>query len=236
MDFDGTLADTVEWMAGTLNILARRHGFRELSTAEMRSLRGRTNHEIISDLEVPAWRLPLILRDGRSLARAGKDSIRLFPGVPEAIAALHDAGVSLCVCSSNAEDTVRHALRGQSGKFTEYACGAPLFGKQRKLRAVLRRSGVTPSRAIMLGDESRDIDAAHGVGIASAAAAWGYATPELLLSGRPEFLVHDIASFVRLVCGEEGASCGRVLRPAEAQASAWRGSSIRGKNLSSRLV
>ncbi len=50
-DFDGTLADTAEWMFGVLNALARRHRFPELNAADVEMLRGRTNREIISYLD-----------------------------------------------------------------------------------------------------------------------------------------------------------------------------------------
>ncbi|MGZ5882650.1 MAG: HAD hydrolase-like protein, partial [Xanthobacteraceae bacterium] len=51
-DFDGTLADSASWFLGILNDLARRHGFRSVTEAEIEMLRGRGNREIIRYLNV----------------------------------------------------------------------------------------------------------------------------------------------------------------------------------------
>jgi phosphoglycolate phosphatase len=53
---------------------------------------------------------------------------------------------------------------------------------------VLKRAGVEPARAIAIGDEVRDIEAARSAGIACAAVTWGYAAPAALRAQRPDLL------------------------------------------------
>jgi phosphoglycolate phosphatase len=72
-----------------------------------------------------------------------------------------------------------------SALVSHFDCDASLFGKARKIRSVLRRTGADPSRTILIGDEARDIDAARAAGIASGAVAWGYADVESLRARGP---------------------------------------------------
>jgi phosphoglycolate phosphatase len=149
---------------------------------------GRTNQEIVAYLNVPRWRLPLLARDARALARHDRTAIRLFPGATAALAALKGAGIRLGIGSSNAEDTVRHVLARHANLVDHYGCGASLFGKAAKLRRLLRASGVDPANAILIGDETRDIDAARSAGVAAGAVTWGYATPDALIARKPDFV------------------------------------------------
>jgi phosphoglycolate phosphatase len=57
---------------------------------------------------------------------------------------------------------------------------------------VLRRAGVEAGRAIIIGDEIRDIEAARAANIACAAVTWGYAAPEALRAQSPDFVFAHI--------------------------------------------
>jgi phosphoglycolate phosphatase len=192
-DFDGTLADTAEWMFGVLNALARRHRFSELTAAEVEMLRGRTNREIISYLGIPRWRLPLIARDGRAMARRDRDAIRLFPEAVETLEALKGAGLKIAIVSSNSEDTIRHVLADRASLVDHYGCRASLFGKAKKLRKAAASTGTLVGRAVAIGDEVRDIEAARAVGIDSAAVLWGYATREVLAQAEPTLALESFS-------------------------------------------
>src|SRR3954471_11636397 len=101
-DFDGTLADSGDWLQGILNELARQHGFRELSEAEMTMLRGRDNREIMRYLQVPRWKLPAIAADA--------DRIALFDGTIPMLRSLKRAALMVAVASSNSQANVRRIL------------------------------------------------------------------------------------------------------------------------------
>lgn len=185
-DFDGTLADSGEWMRGVVNQVAERYGFRRLSDAEFAMLRGRDSRTIIRYLGVPAWKMPLIARHIRALAGRDASKIPLFPGTAELLRALRAQGVSVAVVSSNSEANVRAILGAENAALVaHFACGASIFGKATKFRQVLKRSGVSRAETICIGDETRDIEAAREAGLAAAAVGWGYATPELLRKYRP---------------------------------------------------
>ena len=185
-DFDGTLADSAPWFRTQLNALALRHGFRQTTDAEIETLRGRSNQEIMADLGVARWRLPLIATDLRRRMAKDAEAIPLFHGVPELLKRLEAARVRTAVVSSNSEANVRKILGPYlTGTVEVYDCGAGLFGKAKRFARVIRRSGVPAGEVICIGDELRDMEAAHAVGAVSGTVTWGYATPESLVRGGP---------------------------------------------------
>jgi phosphoglycolate phosphatase len=188
-DFDGTLADSVVWLASVFNDVARAHGFRTIDAAEMAMLRGRGNREIVRYLGVPGWKMPFIAMDMRKRAAAAAAQLKLYADAPELLRELHGKGVTLAIVSSNGEPTVRQVLGPElAGLVSHYGCGASIFGKAAKFRAVLKTAGLAAKEALSVGDEVRDIEAARQVGIAAAAVSWGYATREILAAQSPDHL------------------------------------------------
>ena len=188
-DFDGTLADSLGWLAGEVRPLARRFGFREVSDVEIDMLRGRANREILRYLNVPAWKLPAIAAHLRRRVAEDAEAIRLFPGAKALLRRLAGNGVILGVVSSNAETNVKRILGPEAAALIGYyECGASIFGKAARFRRMVKRAGVAPGDVLCVGDEARDIEAARDAGLASAAVTWGYATRDLLAARRPTWM------------------------------------------------
>jgi phosphoglycolate phosphatase len=185
-DFDGTLADSIGWMKGVFNELAEHFHFPTATPEELDALRQRDNKAILAHFGIPLWKMPSIAMHVRKLAARDADRIQLYPGITELLAALEAKGLTLAVVSSNSEENVRRVLGPQSAaRIRHYACGASLFGKRSKFRAVLKRSGISSREAIAIGDEVRDIEAAAAEGIDTGAVTWGYASPDVLRAHAP---------------------------------------------------
>lgn len=192
-DFDGTLADSWPWAVGAINDAADRFGFRRADGCELEALRGLPTREILRRLQVPLVRVPRIAAYLRQRAVDDAASIPRFVGVDVLLPALAARGIKLAVASSNAEATVRQVLGpALCANLALLSCGASLFGKDARLRQILRRLRVPAAQAILIGDEVRDIEAARAVGIACGAVLWGYATPALLRSARPDVVFSSV--------------------------------------------
>lgn len=186
-DFDGTLADSFPWFLGVMNHLADEHGFRRVEEHEIEALRGQAARQIVAHLGLPAWKLPRVAHRMRQHMARDIDSIPLFPGVGLLLQGLAARGVRLAIVTSNSIENVRQVLGpGNAALIQHYACGASMFGKRVKLRAVLRDSGIPAAEAISIGDELRDLEAARAEGIAFGGVAWGYTHPEALRAHHPE--------------------------------------------------
>jgi phosphoglycolate phosphatase len=197
LDLDGTLADSVPWFRGHVNDVADRFGFSRVTEADIAELRRTGPREALERLNVPRWKVPLIARHMRRLKAAHLGEIPLFPGAGAMLQALKAGGVRLALVSSDTQANARAQLgAANSALFSDFACGASLFGKAAKFRAVVRRAGIAPARVIAIGDEVRDIEAARAAGIACGAVTWGYSAPDTLRTLCPDLLferMEDIA-------------------------------------------
>ena len=201
-DFDGTLADSLRWFFGVLPGVAEKYRFRKVESADLHALRGLPSRQLLTHLRLPAWKLPWVAAHVRKLQAKDIDQIVLFEGVTQMLHELAGNGTKIDIVSSNAEPNIRRVLgRETAALVSRFGCGASLFGKRAKLRAVLRRSKVAPAEAIYVGDEIRDIEAAASLGMASGAVSWGYSTPEALRAASPTEMFDSPGDVTRRLSG-----------------------------------
>jgi phosphoglycolate phosphatase len=199
-DLDGTLVNSASWFRSNLNVVAARHGFRQIDDAEIDTLRGQSSRAILAHLEIPLWKMPFIAHSLRKMMASNIDQIRLFEGVDALLAHLAKCGVLIAVATSNAEANARRILGESNAKLVDhFACGASFFGKANVFRSVVKQLGADPRRSLAVGDEARDIEAARKAGLAVGAVSWGYATAELLQSQQPDHLFLSIADIQEAV-------------------------------------
>lgn len=180
-DFDGTLADTFGWFARTINQIAEKYHFKKVDPSEHDTIRRFDAGAILKYLGVSRWKIPLIAAHMRKRMSRDIDHISLFDGIESLLPRLSEMGAILAVVSSNSRANIRHVLGTElSALIAYYECGVSVFGKETKLRKVLRHSGIPHSEAIYIGDEIRDHQAARDVGIAFGGASWGYTTAAAL--------------------------------------------------------
>jgi phosphoglycolate phosphatase len=201
-DFDGTLADSFAWFAAALDAAAERHRFSRVAPDEVELVRGLGSRELLRHLGVPLWKVPRIAADVRRALSRPDVRIPLFPGVPELLRRLDERGVAIGIVTSNTEANVRRVLGPENARRVRHlACGASLFGKAARFRRVVRRSGAEPRDVLCVGDEQRDVEAAHAEGLAAGAVAWGFATLASLEALRPEEVFHSVEELTERLAG-----------------------------------
>lgn len=209
-DFDGTLADTLPYLLTYMNRAADRFGFKRIGDHEVDTLRGLDPRAVMKHLDVPLWKVPMIARAMKASFGEDAHRIALFEGVSELLRRLGRHGVTLGIVSSNSAHNVRQVLGEElAGLIEYYECGAALFGKPSKLKKAIRRSGVEVSRAIYIGDEVRDADAAKAAKIDFGAVCWGYSHVGALRSRAPREVFGSVAELATWLGGVGDASPAR---------------------------
>lgn len=184
-DFDGTLVDSFAWFVRAYNDVAVVKGFRTIDPGELEGLRALGARELMRRLGVPIYRLPTLAREMRRRASREAGEFRVFDGIERMLEGLRAESIPCGIVTSNSEKNVRAVLgEDLSRRFELFVCGAPLFGKPRFLRRALRAARTEPAHALYVGDEPRDQEAAHAVGMRFAFASWGFARAESL-AARP---------------------------------------------------
>ena len=204
-DFDGTLADSLPWFQTVCNDVAAAFGFRPIAPEEVDRLRASDARQVIAELGIPMWQVPLIAHRIRKMMTADIARIGLFAGVEAMLRELDAAGVTLVLCSSNSRANVERVLGPTlAGLFDHYACGAGVFGKDAKFRKVLKLTGFGVEQALAIGDELRDFEAARRVGMAFGAVTWGYTLAATMHAASPAWVFAtptDIATAVKGTAG-----------------------------------
>src|SRR5688500_14713594 len=102
---------------------------------------------------VPLWRVPGIGKYALGLRARESHRLPLFEGVDRLLRVLSDTGIKLAIVTSNSTENVQRILGAENAALIQYyECGVQLFGKQSKLKKVIKRSGVLPHEAICIGD------------------------------------------------------------------------------------
>lgn len=193
-DFDGTLADTYPSFVRHVDEASEQFRFKRVEPADVPVLRRKSAREVIEFLGIPFWKIPLIARFMRRSMARDVGTIQLFPGVAGMLRELKGSGVELALVTSNAETNVRAILGPElAGLVRTLECGSSLYGKARRFRKVLKRLGLLASEVIYIGDEVRDHQASHAVGIPFGAVSWGYTNPETLRALAPAMMFATVA-------------------------------------------
>jgi phosphoglycolate phosphatase len=186
-DSDGTLADTLPWLAGAFNQIAAQHGIRPISEEDHAQMRTLSARHLLQHLKIPLWKIPALIAGVRKLMAEHIHEFRLFDGIAESLGQLHSRGVILGIVSSNSRENVRLILGPENATLIRHhASGASIFGKAAKLRAVLRASRIPARETIYVGDEIRDAEAARKAGMAFGAVGWGHHSLETLRNENSE--------------------------------------------------
>jgi len=188
-DFDGTIADTFKAGVEILNELAIEFGFRQLAHTEVEKARNMRTRELMRFLHIPTTKMSRIASKGSVLLRHRIESIQPLPGVPDMLSELRDAGFELGLLTSNTAENVGIFLRNHDLELLSFIrTSSKLMGKAREIRSVMKERGIAREEVLLIGDETRDIEAAKKTGLRIAAVTWGYNTEAALEKLQPEFV------------------------------------------------
>lgn len=181
-DLDGTLADTAPDLAAAVNKLRRDRGLDEIGYEALRPVASAGARGLIGaafglgpdDERYEELRIAFLDNYAAAIA---VESV-LFPGVPELLAAISEAGIAWGIVTNKAARFtealiphigLHHAACVISGDTTAHPKPHPA-----PLLEAARRLSIPPTECWYVGDDLRDILAGRAAGMATVAAAWGY--------------------------------------------------------------
>jgi phosphoglycolate phosphatase len=199
-DFDGTIGDTFATGVEILNLLSVEFHFRPLPPEEVEFARNLSTRELMKHLGIPRMKLPQISKRGTEEITKRIDSIHSFHGVPEMIRHLHATGYQLGILTSNSKENVEAFLKAHHLEVFDFIkSSSKLLGKGSVLRKLIRECQVKPREILLIGDELRDIDAAHETGVHVAAVTWGYNSRHVLEESSPDYVFETPAAIVEFL-------------------------------------
>jgi phosphoglycolate phosphatase len=111
--------------------------------------------------------------------RVGLYECAAYPGIPEMLTALSEAGRALCVATSKRRDFAERVVdylgfRRYLPRVYGAVPGGGLDDKKDLLAEILRAEGYDPVQTTMVGDRMHDIHAARANALRSIGVLWGY--------------------------------------------------------------
>lgn len=196
-DFDGTIADSFEVVLGIFYELTGKERFSDAEIAEYRKL---PLKKISKEVGVSFGQVPILLVKGRAMMVHRMRDVKPVPGMQDALKELQGMGWQLMVISSNSHQNVEEYLKVHKleAYFDRVYGGVGLFGKSAALRKVIKQNKLDRNACYYVGDESRDIQAAHKTRIGCVAVSWGYNDVSLLRSEKPTAIAENPAGLVAI--------------------------------------
>jgi len=202
-DLDGTLLDTLEEIADSMNGTLIRLGFPIHDLEAYRYLTGDGIVALITNA------LPAGGRDESTIRKAGEIlreeyqqrwalKTKLYDGIPELLEELTRRGISLNILSNKMDEFTQRAARQFLGRWTFdriLGDGSRFLRKPDPAAAlhIAAERNLGPAEVIYLGDTSTDMMTAIAAGMFPVGALWGFRDrDELLASGARAVISHPL--------------------------------------------
>lgn len=199
-DFDGTVADTFQNGIEILNELAAEFGYRPLIGKDVEAARDMTTRQVMRYLGISTARLPRMSLKGVKMLHSRMHKIHPIQGIPQLLHQLKDKGVLMGILTSNSEENVHAFLHRHHLEFFSFIrSSSRLFGKAREMKTILRHHNLRPEDVVFIGDETRDVEAAHRARIPIIVVSWGYNSKKALEAQKPQAVIDTPAQLLDLL-------------------------------------
>jgi phosphoglycolate phosphatase len=202
-DLDGTLLDTIDDLADSMNAVLAGMGFPGHSIAEYKYFVGDGVVMLVRRALPEANRdeatvVLAIAAQRREYGKRWADKTKPYDGVPELLDALAERGLALAVLSNKPDDFTRVVV----GKFLPRWKLAIVRGESKTTPpkpdpqgavAIAKEFGIAPAQCLYVGDTNTDMRTACAAGMHAVGALWGFRTAdELLASGARALIAHPL--------------------------------------------
>lgn len=191
-DLDGTISNPIIGIARSINHALTAMGFEEVSESRIAKFIGIPIDETFAAFcETESGKLvnQLVIKYRERFSAIGYSENVLYPGVRKALIDLHEKNLRLAVCTSKRADYARRILQlFQLDGLFRFVDGGDIGIRKEQQIARMLADGKITGNAMMIGDRSVDLAAAHASGLASAGVLWGYGSREELERENPSRL------------------------------------------------
>lgn len=205
-DFDGTLADSFYLAREYYDLAAKDSGVSKLTQDQIEEMRNRKLNfknawKVVKDLDIGFVNLARLTKNIIEELLFNKERLKLFKQIPVLLDELKSKGLKLYVVTYNQQQIVENTL----SKFNclhkfEAIYALDLFkNKSDQLQELIENFKINKDEIIYVGDEVKDIETAHNVGIDVIAVEWGYNSAKALRKYNPEYQIKKIPELVKIL-------------------------------------
>ncbi len=199
-DMDGTLMNTLEDMADSVNAILRQLGHAERSLDEVRAFVG-NGAEMLVRRAMPDGSSEAEIAQALGLyqpyyAAHCQEKTRAYDGILPLLEELHRAGKQIAVVSNKPEGALRTLCDEYFSGLVKVVSG-DMPGRRRKpwpdmVDAALEKMSADRKDAVYVGDSEVDVQTGKNAGLPGIGVSWGFRGREKLIASGAETIVDSI--------------------------------------------
>ena len=206
-DLDGTLLDTIEDLADSLNHILAQYDLPVHTVAEVQQFVGNGIPKLLERAVLPDTPKEQIGEMYRQFLAYYQTHCRIktkpYPGIPELVDELKRRGLRLGVISNKADPATQELISHFFGGRFVFVLGATEGRKLKPDRAMLDAAlaalSLDAGEAVYVGDSQVDIETARNAGMPCVSVTWGFRSRETLLENGASLLADTPEELLRRI-------------------------------------
>lgn len=196
-DLDGTLLDTLQDLAQSVNYALDKFGLPQRSLEEIRNFVGNGIGKLI-ERSVPAGSNKLIFEQVFSTFKAhyaihSMDNTRCYDGINELMDELYSRGYKIAIASNKINSAVQELNHCFFEKYSIYAVGECENLKRKPspdlLLHCMNQLQCSADEVVYVGDSEVDVETSRNAGVPIVAVTWGFRKADYLNAIHPDYLI-----------------------------------------------
>jgi phosphoglycolate phosphatase len=208
-DLDGTLLDTLQDIADSVNSELSRRGFPNHDSETYKYFIGDGIDNLVRRALPEAYRQTLDIDELVALieaeyAKRMDANTRPYPGIPALLSELAETDIKMAILTNKPQKATDQAVSSMLSSWDFY----PVFGAgdnypvkpdPTAAHEILRSLDISPAECVYLGDSEIDMQTAVAAGLYPVGALWGFRTAEELIGSGAKRLVNYPAELLDLL-------------------------------------
>lgn len=199
-DFDGTIGLTFEASIKVLNEVAVEMGYRKINDEDIRVFRNEGWKAALKRIDFPMWKIPKTALLVQKKLNEDIEKTNMPKGLKEVLIELDKKGLVLGILTSNTKENVEKFCKKHDLDMFRYIYAEKsIFGKEKKIKKLLKDRKLKAEEILYVGDEVRDWEACQRVGVRMVGVSWGFNDVALFEKGGLKEIINkpeDLKSFV----------------------------------------
>ncbi len=198
-DFDGTIADSLALIVESFNNIAPAFNLPKIGKAEKRILRNYSVGELIKKFQISSLTLIRLITKIKTIQKQSIKKVSPNEGILKILQDLKKNNIRVGIVTSNSKKNVLLFLEQWHIKEIDFIFSEKnLFGKAKVIKNLIKKQKLVKDDVFYVGDEVRDIEAAHQAKIQIIAVDWGFNSKKRLAQAKPDFLISQPKEILKI--------------------------------------
>lgn len=205
-DLDGTLIDTIEGLANSVNAAMEYYSFPKHSVEKYRTFVGNGVGKLV-ERALPEGKKHLKDEARRIFEKHYSetmlDILNVYDGINELIGYLSENNIKMCVNTNKMDIFAKPMIEKAFKDVFTYVLGeVNEFGRKPSPEGayfLLDKMGISKDECVYIGDSQVDIATAKNAGMRSISVTWGFAALDVILDNGPENVVDSPFKIIELI-------------------------------------